>query len=85
MYLSSQSYQFVRQLIATIDMTSNKLLIKYHKTINKKGEFTTIMVIPSKNFNRTLSKFGYSRIKTMIDKSKLNYSQVTIVQAYDLK
>ena len=33
----------------------------------------------------TFSKVGYLGIKHMIEKEKLNYSQVTIVQVSDLK
>ena len=40
-----------------------KLLIKYHKAINKKEVFSTMLVIPATNFTATFSKIGYLRIK----------------------
>ena len=42
------------------------------------------MVIPATNFTATFSKIGYLGIKRMLDKGKVNYSRVSIVQAYDL-
>ena len=62
-----------------------KLLIKYHKTLNKKGEFTTRLAIPATNFTTTISKIGYLRIKIILDKEKVNYSRVSIVKLFNLK
>ena len=64
---------------------SPKLLIKDHKTINKKGKFPTRLLIPAINFTATLSKIGYLGIKMCLDKVKVNYSSVSVVQASDLK
>ena len=47
---------------------SLKILIKNHKTINKKGEFPTRLVIPATNFTATYSKIGYLGIKRYLDK-----------------
>ena len=62
-----------------------KLLIKDHKTMNKKGGFPTRLVIPATNFSIILSKIGYLGIKRILDKAKVNYSRVSIVQASDIK
>ena len=64
---------------------SPKLLIKDHKTINEKGEFTTRLVIPATNFTATVSNIGYLGIKRCPDKGKVNYSRDSIFQAYNLK
>ena len=62
-----------------------KLLIKNHKTIKKKGELPTRLVIPATNFTATFYKIGYLGIKRCLDKGKVNYSRDSIVQASDLK
>ena len=85
MELSVKEEEFVRQSLATRAIPSLKLLIKYHKTINKKGEFPTRLVITATNFTATFSNIGYLGIKRCLDKGKVNYSQVSIVQASDLK
>ena len=79
--LSVKEEEFVRQLPATRAILSPKLLIKYHKTINKNREFPTRLVIPATNFTATFSKIGYLGIKRCLDKVKLNYSRNSIVQA----
>ena len=38
-----------------------------------------------KNFTITFSKIGYHGIKRLLDKGKVNYSHVSIVQASDLR
>ena len=43
------------------------------------------MVIPATKFTATFSNIGYLGINRCLDKGKLNYSQVYIVQASDLK
>ena len=58
----------MRELLATKVIPSPKLLIKYHKTINKKGGFLTMLVIPATNFTMTFSKLGYLGVKIMLDK-----------------
>ena len=62
-----------------------KLLIKYQKKINKKWEYPTRLVITATNLAPTLSNIGYLGIKHIIDKEKVNYSHVTIIQESDLK
>ena len=64
---------------------SPKLLIKYHKTINEKGEYPNRLAVPATNFTVTFSKISYLGIKRGLDKGKVNYSQNSIVQASDLK
>ena len=64
---------------------SPKLMIKNHRKINKKGEYPTMLVIPAKNFSATFSKIGYLGIKCMLDKGKVIYSRVSVIQASDLK
>ena len=64
---------------------SPNLLIKDHKTMNKKGEFPTRLVIPATKFTATISKIGYLGIKQLLDEGKVIYSRVSIVQASDLK
>ena len=76
---------FVRQLLATKAIPDQKLLIKDHKTINKKGEFQTLLVISATNFNATFSKIAYLGIKRCLDKGKVNYSRFSILQASDQK
>ena len=66
-------------------ISSPKSYIKYHKINNKKGEFPIRLVIPAKTFTATFSKIDYLRIKRMLDKGKVNYSHVSIVQASYLK
>ena len=83
--LSVKEEDFVRQSLATRAILSPKLLIKYHKAINKNGEFPTRLVIPATNFTATFSKIGYLGIKRCLDKGKVNYSRNSIVQASDLK
>ena len=73
MELSVQEENFVRQLLATRSIPSPKPFIKYHKTINEKGEFPTRLVIPAKNFTATFSKIGYLGIKRCLDKGKARY------------
>ena len=75
----------MRQSLATRAILAPKHLIKYHKTINEKGEFPKRLVITATNFTATFSKIGYLWIKRCMDKGKLNYSRVLIVQASDLK
>ena len=64
---------------------SPKLRIKYHKTINNKGELSTRLVLPKTNFTTRFSKIGYLGINQMLEKGKVNFSRVSIVQASDLK
>ena len=85
MKLTVEEENFVRQSLATQSIPSPKILIKYHKIINEKGEFPTRLVILATNFTATLSKIGYLGIKRLLDKVKVNYSRVSIVQASDLK
>ena len=68
MELSVQEENFVRQSLAMKAIPVPKLLIKYHKTINEKGEFPTRLVIPVTKFTATLSKTGYLGIKRCLDK-----------------
>ena len=42
-------------------------------------------MIPVTNFNATFSNIGYLGIKNITDKVKVNYSQFTVIEAYDLK
>ena len=44
-----------------------------------------MLVIPATNFITTFSKLLYLGIMIMLDKSKVNYSHVYIVQASNLK
>ena len=85
MELSVQEEKFVRQSLATQSILSPKLLIKDHKTINEKGELPTRLVIPATKFTTTFSRIGYLGIKMCLDKAKVNYSRVLIVQSSDLK
>ena len=83
--LSVKKEEFVRQSLATRVIPSPKLLIKYHKTINENGEFTTRLIIPATIFTATISKIGYLGIKRCLDKGNVNYPRNSIVQASDLK
>ena len=65
--------------MATRAIPYPKILIKYHKTVNEKGEFPTRLVISATNFTATFSKIGYLRIKRCLDKRKVNYSRNYIV------
>ena len=56
-----------------------------HRKINGKGWFPTILVIPVTKSIVTFSNLDYLWIKRIIDKAKVNYSRVTIIQSYDLK
>ena len=62
-----------------------RLLITYHKTINEKQEYSTKLVTPVVKLTATLSKINYLGIKGILDKTKVNYSRVTIFQASDQK
>ena len=75
----------MRQSLATRAIPSPKLLIKNHKTINKKGGFPTRFSISTTNFTAEFSKTGCLGIKRMLDKGKVNYSRFSFVQASDLK
>ena len=75
----------MRQSLTTRAIPSPKLLMKDHKTINKKGEFPTRLVIPATNFMVTFSKIGYLGIKRVLDKGKVNYSRFSLVQASNLE
>ena len=44
-----------------------------------------MLVIPDTNITATLSNLRYLGIKIIIDKAKVNYTHVSIVQAYTLK
>ena len=70
---SVKEEEFARQSLATRATPSPKLLIKDHKTVNEKGEFTTRLVIPATNFTATFSNIGYLGIKRYLDKVKVNY------------
>ena len=85
MDLPIQEELFVRQSLAAQVIPSTKLLIKYHKTINDKGEYTTRLVIPATHVTATFSKLGYLGIKNIMDKAKVDYSSFTIIQAFNLK
>ena len=85
MELSVKEEEFARQSLATRAIPYTKLLIKYHKTINEKGEFPTRLVMPATNFTATFSKIGYLGIKRCLDKGKAKYSRASIVQASNLK
>ena len=74
-----------RKLIATREIPSPKLLIKDHNTINEKGEFPTRLVVPATNCTATFSKIDYIGIKIILDKAKVKYSCVSIVQASNPK
>ena len=75
----------MKQSLATRAIPSPKLLVKDHKTINKKGGLPTRLVITATKFTATFSKIGYLGIKRMLDKGKVNYSRFSIFQAYDLR
>ena len=64
---------------------SPKILIKDQKTINKKRELSTRLVTPATNLTPPFSKIGYLGINIMLDKGKVNYSCVSIVQASNIK
>ena len=85
MVLSVQEENFVRQSIATRAIPSPKLLIKEHKKINEKVEFPTRLVIPAKIITTMFSKIVYVGIKRMLEKGKVNYSIVFIIQTSELK
>ena len=85
MELSVKEEEFSRQSLATRATPYPKLLIKDHKTINKRGELPTRLVIPATDFTATFYKIGYLGIKRCLDKGKVNYSRDSIVQASDLK
>ena len=73
------------QLLKMCVIPSPEILIKHHKTVNKKGGYPTRLVILATSFTATFSKIGYLGIKRYLDKVKVNYSQNSIVQASDLK
>ena len=85
MDFSVQENNFVRQSLVAREIPSPKLLIKYHKTINDKGELPTRLKIPATKFTATLSKISYLGIKRMLDMAKVKYSHVSIIQSYNLK
>ena len=85
MELLVQEDIFVWQLLATWAILFPKLLINDHKTINEKGALSTRLVIPALKFTVTFFNISYLGIKRCLDKGKVNYSQVSIVQASDLK
>ena len=85
MELSVQEENFVRQSLATREILSPKLLIKDQKRINEKGELLTRLVIPATNICATFYKIVYLGIIRLLDKGKVNYSRVYIVQSSDLK
>ena len=85
MELSVQEVNFVRQLLATREIPSPKLIIKDHKTINDNGGSSTRLVIPATNFIAKFSNIGYLGIKKCLDKGKVKYSRGSIVQASNLK
>ena len=53
----------MRQFFATQEIPSKKLLIKDHKKINRKGEYSTRLAIPISNFTTTFFNAGYLGIK----------------------
>ena len=84
MDFSVQEENFVRQSLATRAITPPKLTIKHHKKTNRKEEFPIRLVIPGMNFTATFSEIGYLGMKRMLDKSKENYSRVSIWVFYSL-
>ena len=58
--------------LVTLLIPYPKILIKYHKAINKKGGFSTRLVIPETNFTATFSKIEFLGIKRILDKTKVN-------------
>ena len=85
MELSVIEEVFERKSLSTRAILSSKLLIKDHKTINEKVEFPTRLVIPETNLTATFSKISYPGINWVLDKGKVKYSSVSIVQASDQK
>ena len=80
MGFSVQEENYVRQSLATQAILSPEILIKYHKKINAKGGLPTRLVISATNFTATFSKIIYIGIKRVLDKAKVKYSRVSIVQ-----
>ena len=85
MNLSVQEENNVIQSLAIRAIPYPKLLIKYHKTINEKGEFPARLVIPLMDFTATFSKLKYLGMERILAKANVNHSSVSIVQASDLK
>ena len=85
MDFSVQEKKFMRQLLVTRSIPSPKIPIKDNKTTNEKGEFPTRLMFPLTKFTAAFSKLGYLGIKRMLDKAKVNYSHISIFQAYDLE
>ena len=85
MYLSVQEEKIVRQSLATRAIPYPNILIKYHKTIDNKGVFPIMLVIPAMNSTAAFYTIGYLGIKIMLYKVKVKYSSFSIVQASDLK
>ena len=80
MDFSVQKEESVKKLLAMLAILSPKQVIKYKKTMNKKAEFPIRLVIPDPSFTMILSKLEYLRIKRMLEKAKVNYSHIFIVQ-----
>ena len=53
--------------------------------MNKKRESPTRLVISATKFTATFSKIIFLGIKNMLEKENMNYSQVNIFQASELK
>ena len=58
MELSVQEESLARPLLSTNEIPYPKLIIKDHNTINRRGEFSTRLVIPAKSFTATLPKIS---------------------------
>ena len=85
MDFSVQEKQFVIKFLVIQAIPSPKLLIKDNNTINERGGFPTRLEILATKFTATFSNIGYLGTKEILDKAKVNYSQVSIFQASDLK
>ena len=83
--LSHDEYLFLEESLKSHAIPMPQLLIKDHKPPNKTCTYPTWLVIPAMNFFATFSKIGYSMLKALLDKNRVNYSCTTINQALDLK
>ena len=62
-----------------------KFLIKYHKAMNKKGIFTSRLVIQASKSTAAFQNISYLGIKRFLYKMIMNYSHVNKIHASDLK
>ena len=83
--MSKKEVGHINESLKTKAIPTPKLLIKDHKKLTSKGDFTTRLMIPSTNVSATFAKMDYLGLKNILEKNEINYTKFTIVKASQVK